>query len=81
MRVLAIGASGFIGPLWPVVDRSAAEVSTIFYSEIARKLAAAETVSVAETLRMVRRRFHETGDPTFLAYTYYGDVNLRFIAP
>ncbi len=34
-------------------------------------------VAVADSLRRLRRRFYETGDPTFLAYVLYGDPNLR----
>jgi hypothetical protein len=79
--VLDAGASGFVGGLWPVIDRSAAAVSAGFYGTVADGLARGEAVSVAETFRAVRRRFHETGDPTFLAYAYYGDVNLRLVRP
>jgi hypothetical protein len=32
---------------------------------------------VAEALRATRARFYVTGDPTYLAYAYYGDPNLR----
>lgn len=36
-------------------------------------------VEVADVLRKVRRLFYEEGDPTFLAYVYYGDPDFRFV--
>ena len=33
-------------------------------------------VPVSAAIQEVRRQFLETGDPTWLAYVYYGDVNL-----
>jgi len=27
----------------------------------------------------VRKRFYETGDPTYLAYTFYGNANLQVV--
>ena len=34
-----------------------------------------------DALRYARQLFFETGDPTYLAYVYYGDVNLRLSPP
>ncbi|MDP6954024.1 MAG: CHAT domain-containing protein [Alphaproteobacteria bacterium] len=79
--VLEAGASGFIGALWPVVDLSAAEAADTFYAAVNDALTYHRPVPVAEALRAVRRKFHETGDPTFLAYAFYGDVNLRLVRP
>lgn len=73
--VLASGASGFIGGMWPLVDRSAAEFAADFYGLLDARIES-EPVYVADLLRDVRRKFLETGDPTFLAYTYYGAANL-----
>src|SRR5262249_20959609 len=36
---------------------------------------------VADVLRDVRHQFYETGDPTFLAYAFFGDANLRVAVP
>ena len=36
-------------------------------------------MKAAEILRLARRDFLKTGDPTYLAYAYYGDVNLSFV--
>ena len=77
--LLASGASGFIGGLWPLLDRSAATFSADFYSRFSRQIESGN-VHIASLLNTVRQRFLETGDPTYLAYTFYGDVNLRFYA-
>ena len=36
---------------------------------------------IADVLREVRSRFYDTGDPTYLAYAYYGNANLLVVAP
>ncbi len=77
--VLDAGASGFIGGMWPLFDESAADFAVRFYGSIARRITADRPVAVAEALREARRQFFETGDPTYLAYTFYGDVNLHFV--
>ena len=76
--VLDVGASGYVGGLWPLDDEAAAQFAARFYQQVTRELAEGPVV-VAEVLRDTRRRFFATGDPTFLAYVYYGDVNLRFV--
>ena len=44
-----------------------------------RRIAATMVIAaVSSALRTARRLFFETGDPTYLAYTFYGDVNLKF---
>ena len=73
--VLEAGASGYIGGLWPLSDRGAAAFAVHFYQRIAGALQS-HAVNVAEALRATRKLFFDTGDPTFLAYVYYGDPNL-----
>ncbi len=76
--VLASGASGYIGGLWPLGDKAAAAFSRSFYGVIEDHLGQGP-VKVAEALRASRRLFFETGDPTYLAYVFYGDVNLKLV--
>ncbi|MBX3530554.1 MAG: CHAT domain-containing protein [Rhizobiaceae bacterium] len=78
--LLQSGASGFIGGMWPLPDASAADFSAAFYATLSARLRDGP-VHLADVLREVRGRFHETGDPTYLAYTYYGNANLRITPP
>jgi hypothetical protein len=34
---------------------------------------------VADALAQARRLVYETGDPTYLAYAFYGDAQLEFV--
>jgi hypothetical protein len=77
--VLAGGASGFIGGMWPLTDRAAAAFSSDFYGGISARLKDGP-VYLADVLQGVRKRFYETGDPTYLAYTFYGNANLEVVA-
>jgi hypothetical protein len=72
--VLETGAAGFVGGLWPLPDRSAARFAMGFYGALGA--GPNRRTLVAEALRVTRARFYETGDPTYLAYAYYGDPNL-----
>lgn len=76
--VLAGGASGFIGGMWPLTDRAAAAFSASFYGDITAQLKDGP-VYLAAVLQKVRQRFYETGDPTYLAYTFYGNANLQVV--
>jgi hypothetical protein len=78
--VLESGASGFIGALWPVDDQGAAKFAALFYNELDRRLKAGP-VNVAELLRDARRLYLKEGNPTYLAFIYYGDPNLEFSRP
>jgi CHAT domain-containing protein len=79
--VLNAGASGYIGALWPVNDRVAAEFAARFYSIFEQQQAQQGAVRVADVLAQTRRElYRETGNPTALAYVLYGDTNLRFVA-
>jgi hypothetical protein len=74
--VLETGASGYIGALWPLGDKAAANFAIHFYRALEQR-AGKGSVSVADVLRDTRRLFLEENDPTYLAYVYYGDPNLR----
>ncbi len=69
---LEAGVAGYVGGLWPIGDRAASEAARVFYD------AALDGAPVAEALRRTRQRFLLSGDPTFLAYVFYGDPRLAF---
>lgn len=73
--ILESGASGYIGGLWSIDDQGAADFATHFYQRMAQQLRGG-SVLLADVLRQTRQRFYQTGDPTFLAYVYYGDPDL-----
>jgi hypothetical protein len=75
--VLDGGASGFIGGLWPLSDKGAAAFATHFYRGLGDAVTGGQPASVAKLVTSSRGGFFETGDPTFLAYVFYGDVNLK----
>lgn len=74
--VLASGASGFVGGQWLLLDEAAADFSKAFYDRLGHTNGT-HGLFVADVLREIRRRFYETGDPTFLAYAFYGSANLQ----
>jgi hypothetical protein len=78
--VLEGGASGYIGGLWSLGDKGAAEFATRFYQLLAEELESG-AVTIADVLQQTRKQFYENGDPTFLAYVYYGDPDFRFTQP
>ena len=73
--VLESGASGYIDGLWPLGDHGAAEFAKEFYRRFKEQLDQGGA-QIVEILRQTRRRFYDNGDPTFLAYVYYGDPDL-----
>nr|VFK50344.1 MAG: PEGA domain-containing protein [Candidatus Kentron sp. TUN]VFK51502.1 MAG: PEGA domain-containing protein [Candidatus Kentron sp. TUN] len=78
IAMLETGASGYIGPLWPIGDKGAADFGVYFYESLYRELKENATVTVSSILRETRKRFRETGDPTYLSYIFYGDPHFRF---
>ena len=64
-------ASAFVGTLWEVSDELAAEFAASFYSALA------EGKTLGEALRGARRQIREKekANPTWLAYSLYGDPN------
>jgi hypothetical protein len=79
--VLDGGAGGYIGGMWPLQDGPASGFAKHFYADLRAEGGRAQRVAVAEALRRARRLFYETGDPTYLAYVFYGDVNLEVTLP
>ena len=75
--MLEKGASGYIGGLWPLGDAGAADFAERFYTAGLP----GHGVAVADALRKARKQFYDTGDPTYLAYVFYGDAALFFAAP
>jgi CHAT domain-containing protein len=75
--VLEAGASGYIGSLWPLSDKGAAEFAALFYKNLREDAVARGHAIVADALLKTRRQFYQNGDPTYLAYVYYGDPLLR----
>ena len=74
--LLAGGASGYIGALWPVNDATAEAVAASFYQQLSKGISGSGA-NVAEVLAKARADvFSRTGDPTALAYVFYGDPNL-----
>ncbi len=75
--ILSTGAGGFLGAMWPLLDDAAADFAQGFYDQ----LSSSKDVVVADVLRDVRKRFYATGDPTYLAYAFYGNANLWVSTP
>lgn len=68
-QFMAAGAGAFLGSLWAVRSRSASEFADAFYeSFVSRRLPLGEA-SMAARQRIIT----EDGDPTWLAYTVYGN--------
>jgi CHAT domain-containing protein len=78
--ILGTGAGGFIGGHWSLLDHSAAQFSKQFYGRVMRDDSERKH-RVADILKAVRHHFYETGDPTFLAYAFFGDANLSVSVP
>jgi CHAT domain-containing protein len=64
-------ASAFVGALWEVHDALAVEFSTHFYS----RLEAGDVLGEAMRAARLHVRALEPHNPTWLAYTLYGDPN------
>ena len=79
--VVLFGGSGFIGGLWPLSDKGAATFAARFYQGLKDAIAEDRPVAVTALLQSARKDFFESGDPTFLGYVFYGDVNLSISRP
>jgi CHAT domain/FHA domain len=70
---LRAGAGAFIGSLWEVADTSASTYAQEFYR------AAIGGATLGESARRARDAIRDNpGDPTWLAYTFYGDPAATF---
>jgi len=75
--VVEAGASGYIGGLWQLRSEAAIRFARGFHATLRARLARGPA-NVAELLRSQRRAlFEATGDPTYLAYVFYGDPHLQ----
>lgn len=66
-RYLDAGAGAFIGAYWAVSDQGASAFAQSFYREMYAGS------SLASAVRSARLAIRSPGDPTWLAYTVYGD--------
>jgi len=67
------GCSGVIAPLWPINDRRSMEFALGLYEKLALGR------SVGEALQELRDE--NQNDPTYHAYTYFGDPWVRLLLP
>ena len=71
-KLLQSGASGYLGALWKVSDKTAGSFSAHFYSDLRVKLNAGMPWSLADLVTQARREtYAEAYDPTALAYVLY----------
>lgn len=66
------GAGAFVGSLWAVTDGAAREFAQEFYHQLRGGLPLGEAVTAARGSAA-----SQPGDPTWLAYTVYGDPRAR----
>jgi hypothetical protein len=66
------GAGAFVGSLWSVTDGAAREFAQEFYHQLREGLPLGEAVTAARGSAA-----SQPGDPTWLAYTVYGDPSAR----
>jgi len=72
---LRAGAGVFIGSLWEVVDTSARTYAEVFY-----KAVLTDKKNLGEAARLARAAIrNKPGDPTWLAYTMYGDPGATLV--
>jgi hypothetical protein len=70
-KFLDSGASCFIGTLWSVSDETALKFTQELYSELSKGIA------VGEAVRTARKNCKKFGDPSWLAYEFYGQPNIK----
>lgn len=72
-----LGVTAFVGALWEVHDELASKFAQIFYEE----LWAGKTLGEAFFSSRQQVRAMQSANPTWLAYTLYGDPNSRVFCP
>lgn len=72
-----LGVTAFVGALWEVNDELASKFAQIFYEE----LWAGKTLGEAFFSSRQQVRAMQSANPTWLAYTIYGDPNSRVFCP
>ncbi|MXZ19557.1 MAG: CHAT domain-containing protein [Caldilineaceae bacterium SB0665_bin_25] len=72
-----LGVTAFVGALWEVHDELASKFAQIFYEE----LWAGKTLGEAFFSSRQQIRAMQSANPTWLAYTLYGDPNSRVFCP
>ncbi len=70
-----LGVTAFVGALWEVNDELASRFAQAFYEE----LWAGKTLGEAFHSARQQVRALQSGNPTWLAYTLYGDPNSRIV--
>ncbi|MFI5592265.1 CHAT domain-containing protein [Amycolatopsis sp. NPDC051758] len=71
-QFMAAGAGAFVGTLWPVRSESAGAFAEVFYGHLQ------DGESLGRAALLTRRTVvREQPDPTWLAYTVYGDPHAR----
>jgi hypothetical protein len=76
-KFLEAGAAAFIGSLWAVRDRTAREFAQEFYRQLHSGCPLGEAVMRARRAAAA----DQPGDPTWLAYTVYGNPNAMISGP
>ena len=74
-KFLAAGASTFIGSLWAVVDETAREFASTLYGGLLGGASLGDAVFQAR-----REAASRPGDPSWLAYSVYGDPGATVVA-
>jgi hypothetical protein len=69
-KFLGSGASAFIGTLWSVSDDTALKFAQELYTELSKG------VTIGEAVRVARKTCKKFGDPSWLAYEFYGQPNI-----
>jgi CHAT domain-containing protein len=75
-QFMGAGAGAFIGSLWPVRSSSAGNFADSFYAAFVTEQEPLGQASWRARMAIA----NETGDPTWLAYTVYGNPAARATA-
>jgi CHAT domain-containing protein len=67
---MAAGAGAFVGTMWPIPSGPARDFALAFYEACQN-----DTLPLGEAIRIARTAIRSPDDPSWLAYTVYGDPN------